>query len=414
VLIQFSVENYLSYKQRNTLSMVASSDKTHLERNGFQQKNPAQPDLIKSAVIYGPNASGKSNLLEGLRFMKMFVLNSAMDVEGERQKKVRPFLLDKACVAQATEFEILFANPVGYRYGFALFEGRVMKEWLFSTPKNRESKWFTRSFNPESNTYDYYWNPDFRGEKRTYEATTRANSLLLSNAIQLNNKPLEPVYRWFSDTLRVVDFARGLMEGFSIKSLGNDKTRITNFLNAADLSINEIQVREKEITDDLFIKGAPEEVKRDLLGEKMQSVDLVHGVGNTSFRLPLEEDSHGTRRLFSLAGPILDVFDNNRVLVVDELHRSLHPLILRFLVDMFHQKGSGAQLIFTTHDPSILDQDVFRRDQVWFVEKDEGLASELFPLTDFHPRKSEAIGKGYLNGRYGALPFVDEAKINGK
>ncbi len=415
MLIQFSLENFFSYKGRHTLSMEANSDKTHLETNAVRQKRNAQLHLLKSAVIYGPNASGKSNLLSALRFMKIFVINSAKDVEGDLHNEFKPFLLDKACIEQASELEIIFEkDSVHYRYGFALLRGRVVREWLFSTLKSHESKWYTRSFDPDTDQDNYYWNPDFRGEKKTYETTTRPNSLLLSNAIQLNNKPLEPVYKWFVDALHIVDFARGLMDDYSVDCLEKDRLRIINFLNAADLSISEIQVNEKEITSNNLYDGLPEKIKKGLLGEKIKKVDLVHGVGETSFHIPLEDDSHGTKRLFSLAGPILDVFDNNLVLIVDELNSSLHPMILRFLVNMFHQENTGAQLIFTTHDPTILDQDVFRRDQVWFVERDDELASELFPLTDFHPRNTEAIGKGYLNGRYGALPFVDEDALHGE
>ncbi|MEA3417088.1 MAG: ATP-binding protein, partial [Thermodesulfobacteriota bacterium] len=198
------------------------------------------------------------------------------------------------------------------------------------------------------------------------------------------------------------------------------KKKILKFMNAADLSITDIFLEKKEFsTKDLpaeMPQNIKEEISKELDGKKLTSLFFMHPSSDTEedVALEFEEESAGTRKLFTLAGPWLDVLDNGLVLFVDEMDTSLHPHLIRFLLNLFHNSETNrhnAQLVFTTHDTTVLDQTLMRRDQVWFVEKDAENATRLYPLSDYKPRKGEALQKGYLYGRYGALPFPGELRF---
>jgi AAA15 family ATPase/GTPase len=194
-----------------------------------------------------------------------------------------------------------------------------------------------------------------------------------------------------------------------------DKPQILKFLQAADLAITNVEIKMKR---DQQIRVSFEQGKASLETKAetdIPAATLFHqGKDNNSFGLDLNEESHGTQRLFAYAGPILDILRNGKILIVDELDASLHPKMVRFLISLIQNADinqNNAQLIFTTHNTSLLDMDLLRRDQIWFMEKDADQASHLYPLTDFSPRKGEALEKGYLMGRYGALPFFSEFNL---
>ena len=423
MLIEFSVTNYRSFLTSQTLSLVANTSTELQDQNSFA--TPVKDlRLLRSAVIYGPNAAGKSNLVQALGEMQDFVRSSAKDSQADEEIPLfTPFLLSSKSRQAPSEFEVLFIqNNIRYQYGFAVNSTRVMHEWLLAYPEGRVQRWFEREYDDQADKEQWYFGPKFTGRKKIWQEATRSNALFLSTAIQLNNEQLKPVFNWFNK-LAVIGQEQLIHPGFTIREC-EDKTRkkkILQLLNSADLSIADITLIKRELTSDAF-PDMPPEIKEELLKKRGErklvstKVDLLHTAIDTEelIPIPLEEESGGTKKLFAYAAPLLDVLENGRILVVDELDNSLHPLMVRYLIGLLHDgenNSRNAQLVFTTHDTSLLDQEVLRRDQIWFVEKNKHNATELYPLTDFSPRKREALEKGYLLGRYGALPYIRELRI---
>jgi hypothetical protein len=421
MLIEFSVANFRSLWEPQKLSMIATPKRDLRENNTFKSTVTGLPLLLRSAVVYGPNAGGKSNLIRAMGFMRHFVLSSAKEFQEGESIAVKPFLFNDLGATQPSEFEVNFIQDgVRYQYGFAATSDRVTNEWLIAYPGGRNQRWFERTFKQGKNEYAWYFGSRFTGRKKQWQEMTRSNALFLSTAIQWNSEQLKPVFTWFQNLL-VIEHGMLLNPVFSMQECRDDakKKLILTFMNAADISISDIQMETKDFSvEDLPSDMPPpvrEEVRQKMDGKKMVRVGFLHprpGM-DASVPLPLEEESDGTRKLFAYAGPWLDILSRGQILLVDELDTSLHPKIVRFLLAMFHTAKTNpknAQLIFTTHDTSLLDQEIMRRDQIWFIEKNRANASHLYPLSDFKPRAGEALQKGYLNGRYGALPYIREER----
>jgi uncharacterized protein len=427
MLIEFSVTNYRSILQRQTLNMAASSYFKELESlNTFApDQGDGVPRLLRSTVLYGPNASGKSTLIQALRFMENQVLNSQKESQAGDAIDVQPFKLSAASRAADSEFEVNFVEQgVRYEYGFRCNRVRFTEEWLIAYPLGRAQKWFHRVFDAEAGKDVYKLSISFLGGKTRrslWQEQTRPNALFFSTAIQLNNEQLKPAFDWFKLRLRVVDSVRGFSPGYTMQRCDKDedRQRVVEFMNSADLSIADIRLKETVISADSLPKGMPAAIKdeflRDMVGKKFLEPRFFHKDAGTQEAVEFDEseESDGTLALFAFAGPWLDVIENQRVLVVDELDTSLHPLLVHHLVKRLHHEGTKAQLIFTTHDTTLLSQKLLRRDQVWFMEKDAQSATRLYPLTDFSPRDNEAIERGYLNGRYGGIPFLRDLDFYG-
>ena len=426
MLIEFSVTNYRSILERQSLNMVASTYFKELESlNTFiPDHGDVVPRLLRSTVLYGPNASGKSTLVQALKFVEEQVLNSQKESQAGDEIDVTPFRLTAESRAADSEFEISFVEQgVRYEYGFRCNRERFTEEWLFAYPLGRAQKWFHRVFDVKTGKDAYKFSASFLGgrQRQTLALQTRSNALFLSTAIQLNNEQLKPAFDWFKLRLRVVDSVNGLSSGYTLRRCAEDtdRSRIVEFMNSADLSITDIQVKETSFSGDLLPKDMPASVRaelvKDMAGKKMMEPLFFHKDVNTQEAVEFDEseESDGTRALFAFAGPWLDVIENGRVLVVDELDTSLHPLLVHHLVKRLHKEGTNAQLIFTTHDTTLLSQKLLRRDQVWFMEKNAKCATWLYPLSDFSPRDSEAVERGYLNGRYGGIPFLKDLDFYG-
>jgi AAA15 family ATPase/GTPase len=419
MLVEFSASNFRSIRERQTLSMVAASGAELRATHVFDPSAPATPELVRSAVLYGPNAAGKSNLILALEFMRDFVLNSAQKKQKGDEIPVTPFAMDGSAANQPSEFEVVFVEDgVRYQYGFSVTRERVEREWLTVYPKGRPQSWFDR----KADSDDWAFGPGFRGQRKVWQEATRSNALFFSTAIQLNAEQLAPIYNWFRRRLRMINPYAHINPGFSISQCEHDtplRHQIVEFLAKADLGINGVKVERRKFDVSMLPEGMPEAVRQrvllDMEGKELAGVRLTHRGGDgKKVILDLEEESGGTQKAFALAGPWLDVLVNGLVLVIDELDTSLHPLLMRQLVGLFNDPGinrHNAQLMFSTHDTSILDGAMFRRDQIWFVEKDGSQQTHLYPLTDFSPRKSENFERGYLQGRYGALPFIGELRV---
>ena len=413
MLIEFSVANYKSIRDEATLSLVADHGKEHRHTNVFVPKltSGARPTpLVRAAAIYGANAAGKSNLLNALFAMKTMVLESA---RGLKQLPTIPFRFSTASKELPTTFEVVIvADGIRYQYGFAATRKAVVREWLYAWPHGRVQVWYERDTDIEG---EYSFGDRLTGDKRIWRRATRPDALFLSTAIGLNSEQLRPVFDWFSDRLRVGSFG-GWNPTYTYKRCEDEsKTDVLRFLRSADFAISDLTLPKEDFNPqmlpDEMPSGLRDEMKKNLEGVQFEKLRLTHET-HEGFKeeLDLNEESDGTQQIFALAGPWLDALENGHVVVQDELHDKLHPNLVRFLVDCFQDPRVNekcAQLLFSTHETAILSQDVFRRDQIWFCERNESQATSLYPLGEFKPRKGvENLERAYLSGRYGALPFT--------
>lgn len=426
MLIQFSVENYRSILSRQTLNMASS--KYFKEMESLNTFDPGAmervPPLLRSSVIYGPNASGKSTLVGALGFMRKLVIYSAKESQANDEINVEPFKLTAASRAGDSEFEVSFIEEsIRFQYGFRCNRKRITEEWLFAYPEGRAQRWFQRVYDLKTGKDEYRFSPTFLGgrKRQDWREQTRANALFLSTALQLNNEQLKPVFNWFQQRLRVIEAHQFLAPEYTMKRCREEgrKGGVLEFLNAVDLTITDIRIETHAFSPDILPKDMSgplrDEISQQMSGKEIMKTTFVRK--DVESQEPIEfdqdEESDGTRALFAFAGPWLDVIEKERVLVVDELDTSLHPLLVHYLVKLLHHEGTKAQLIFTTHDTTILSQKILRRDQIWFTEKGEKNETHLYPLADFSPRDNEAIERGYLNGRYGGIPFLKDLDFYG-
>lgn len=412
MLLEFRVRNFRSIRDEQTLSLVAApADKelaaTHLAPTGLK----GLPYAVRSAVIYGPNASGKSTLLFALNYLRAVVAESATVVQPGQTYNVQPFRLDVRTADQPTEFEVSFlADGVRHQYSFSMTAQRIVSERLLVWRTSKPTQWFSRRLDSHGEGYEYEFSAYLTGPRKLWQDSTRANALFLSTASQLNSELLGPVFRWLVQSIVVLPAGLAVDHAFTTALLESAEGRaaVRDFLSTADISIADVRaVSRKGLRGQILFQPGGVAQARQEEGEFLLPV-FEHRTEHGTAKFELHEESEGTQRLFSLAAPVLDVLKNGRALVVDELDRSLHTLLVRRLIGMFHDPAlnpHGAQLIFSTHDTSLLDHALFRRDQVWFTEKDDSQATRVYPLTDFSPRKHEAWERGYLMGRYGAVPI---------
>jgi uncharacterized protein len=401
MLIELAVANFRSIRDEQRLSLVAGPGKELAETNTLvaptaEGTKPLR--LLRSAAIYGANAAGKSNLLKAFDAMRRTVLTSHQEL---KELPVTPFRFDSKSTGLPTMFEAVFLKDgVRYQYGFNATAERICDEWLFAYPKGRPQKWFERSYSADKNADEITFGDKLTGDKEVWRRATRRNALFLSTAVQLNSQQLAPLFRWFSETLevgRLIGWDQALSRNWCQDEA---KKQIIQLLRAADFAVADVRITDDKPAGDFaeFCAG-------------VGTICISHQTADGHFvDLDLDEESDGTQKMFAFAGPWLQALEQGRVLVVDELHDNLHPVLVRFLVNLFHSPETnpkGAQLVFTTHETSILSQDILRRDQIWFCERDERQATHLYPLTDFSPRKGlENLERSYLAGRYGALPYL--------
>lgn len=418
MLIKFSVENFKSLKEEQTLSMESATTIDDLDYNLIDFKDKADKDyqLLKSAALYGANSSGKSNVLDALMRLKNLVKNSHQNQKGDELSH-KPFRFDKKCVDEPTKFDITFIHEgIRYNYGLSYTEEKVIEEYLYYYPKGRRSQIFERK-----NTDQYKFNKDEK-EQEMIKERTRKNVLYLSSSSQFNYDKTTKAFDWFNERLNGIGpREHPELTEFTYKQYEKNETskeRIQKALKVADFGISEIRGDIKTIPVD-EIKDLPPELKELGLSDegelKAMEIQTVHELEDTEGSLPFFLESEGTQRFFSLIGPIIKALENGEVLVLDELDTKLHHSLNKFIIELFHdpeENPNGAQLIFTTHNTNLLDQDLFRRDQIWFTEMDPKTGStDLYSLVEFSPRKDKDIEKGYLVGRYGAIPFLGDEKI---
>lgn len=416
VLIRFRVENHRSIRDEQELSLVASPFSEHAE--SVVHADRYDFGLLRTAAIYGANASGKSTLLDALGFMKAAVLGSHRSWEPGGGVPRIPFAFDPAAAESPSMFAVdLLLEGIRYEYGFVVDSSHVLEEWLYAYPKGRRQEWFTRD---AARDHEFVFSRLLQGENRLISSLTRPNSLFLSAAAQNNHPMLSSIYGWFLSQLGIVDEkTRPLVELAVLQMCIDDSVRLSvqELLASADLGISGVEIIEEDLADFASRLSLPPEYvvlhglrfPRSL--RAAAGVQLRHRATSASdgITLPFDEESQGTKAMFSLAGLIVTNLQYGGLLLVDELDRSLHPHLALKIVAMFNDPATNpgnAQLVFNTHDTNLLDTDILRRDQIWFTEKGGDGATRLFPLTDFRARKYENLEHGYLQGRYGAVPAV--------
>ncbi|MGW6934680.1 AAA family ATPase [Lentzea sp. NPDC054927] len=428
------MSNFRSIRDEQEVSLMRS------RRIAAHSKNDAKSgDPVSTVVgLYGGNASGKSNILNALIFMKRMVLDSHSQLKPDGGTYHDPFILDQEHGSMSSRFEVeLMLNGTRFQYGFELDGKIINSEWLYAFPHVRRQTWFERDASLAEG--GWYFGREFKGRNRVIAELTRPNSLFLSTAVASKHETLAPVYSWFSHQLGLADphnLSRRMRFTFDqIEQHPESVPQIKRLLKSADLGICDVEVQRREVSPeyrDTFVRltdAVRKEVGQDhappvlsdeeidhVLRDMTSTIELKHACAGDSppIGLPMEEESLGTQSLLGLSGPIMHALRRGVTLLVDEIDTSLHPHLVAEIVKLFkspEHNHNHAQLIFTSHDTSLLgnlvnDEPILERDQVWLVQKDRSGASEVYPLTDFTPRRMENLERGYLQGRYGAVPFI--------
>ncbi len=463
MLLEFSVSNFRSIKDKITFSMIADDKKG---TNSFQSK---RFNILTSAAIYGHNASGKSNVVKALSFMKELVLNKNKIILSTDKLPYQPFKLSSETENSSSTFEIVFIiNNIKYRYGFEADDQIVYSEWLYEDKKGKEAKLFFRDIDEKTlyvnptkfkegfgkeklkieqmfakveefeNTIDSFKSPEklkllkknkLEAEIKSFEEETLNIKFELQKALQIADKKLstndnqlflwkcdqeggdisKKILEWFVD-LNIVD---GLSHveyiDQVIDKMKNEKfkNKVSNYLRIADLGILDIESVNKEITGEISDKTTKSKIK--ISHQKYDENSEIEG--EVLFDLEKDE-SVGTNKFFAMAGPILDTLENGKILMIDELDASLHPMLTRHLISLFHKKSinkKNAQLIIVTHDVNLLKKrSIFYRDQIWFTEKDKLGITRLTSLLEYKGvRITDNFEKDYLQGKFGGIPSLN-------
>jgi AAA15 family ATPase/GTPase len=429
MLVEFSVENYRSIQEKQTLSMVAAEDETMLDSNTFPVPDNDDLRLVTSAAIYGPNASGKSNLLKAIQVLKNLVINSASRMQTGDKLPVEPFKLNRETAKKPSSFEVIFIHEkIRYEYGVSLNRERVFEEWLIAYPNEIQQNWFSREYLPDNpelkldEGYKWSFGKGLKGEKKRIQRFVRSNSLFISHAAQNNHPQLTEVFDFFQDKINIlihIDTPYILDDSNNT----NFQNQIAKLLSEADTGIADLKMEStpETLNSSLthFIQQEMENrginiTMKDITDVGKLDVITIHKMNDSDqeVEFDIDDESDGTQRLFEIAGYWLYVLEYGEVILIDELDRSSHPVLSKALIKMFNNpeiNKNNAQLIFTTHDTTLLDCEIFRPDQIWFTEKDNSM-TKLYSLFDFRPREDESLQKGYLLGRYGAIPFINGFK----
>jgi len=423
MLLSFSVSNYRSVKDAITFSMEPILPKSNKDENLIITDRYVG---LKSAVIYGANASGKSNLISAMKFVKDFVLGSATDSNVGNNINVEPFLLSSDINPSST-FEIVFtADDTRYRYGFTCDTEQVLKEWCFEAKKRAEYPLFLREAD-EINVENRF------KEGNGLELKTRNNALFLSVVSQFNGSVSGIITNWFRQFNTISGLGDEDYFRYSAKQYAKpeNKPMVLALLKAADMDIVDLDVTHSSLDPRDLPKDFPEELKKLIVKSggnakgEMISIRSKHEKFDENLKLVGHayldyhaNESKGTQKFFSLSGPILNTIKYGKVLIIDELDARLHPKLTQVIVNIFNSTKSNphnAQLIFATHDTNLINRKSFRRDQIWFAEKDQGRATDIYSLAEYNlpdkkgkVREDQSWEKDYIKGRYGAIPYLGD------
>lgn len=384
MLLQFSVTNHRSIKEKAIISMKAAADKSLKE---CLISPDGKKELVPVMAIYGANAAGKSNVIHALLLMRDMVCGSYAKPLKGAELPWEPFAFTDDKDNKATTFEVIYYyEGTKYAYGYSFNKSSIISEYLYHWPNGREALVFSR----ENDKYEFRESVQ---EQLTLAGRTPENRLYLTSSNEWNCMQTEKAYLWFQRYLRGLN-ATDISNDTTIEAIRNGGKRVLKEMMLADLGIC-----------DVVLSGTKEKPTVTTV-HQLEKEDGSKG----QYSLLLGQESMGTQRFFSRIGSWIDSLETGAVLVVDEIEASMHPLLTRHLIEMVQDQTINekhAQLIFTTHDTGLLDLKLLRRDQIWFAEKNEKtMETDIYPLTEFSPRKEENIARGYLQGRYGAIPFI--------
>ena len=418
MLVSFRVENFKSFKDLTEFSMEATKLKNLRESNTFDINNIS---LLKSAVLYGANASGKSSLLDAMEKMKN-IIDSSISIKKTKQYSAQPFLLNTQTESKESFFEIEFIiDEFIYRYGFTIATNAIIsKEWLFQKklqPKARESRLFERELQ------EITLGASFR-EGKGLDDKTREDALFLSVVAQFNGTISINIIEWFNQFNIISNIKSDEFKHYSFDKLEDKefKDKMVTLIKSADIGIYDIE-KKKVSFDELKVKNnelekLPEFLIKELKKNGVSTIETKHMQysqdnsfnGLKSFDLEFESD--GTQKLLALSAPIIETLLKGEILVIDELDNSMHTELVNATIKLFNSKETNpinAQLIFSTHDTNLLNQELFRRDQIWFTQKDIYGVGELYSLVEYGKGKTRddmVLEKNYLNGKFGAVPHI--------
>lgn len=395
MILEFYVSNYLSIKDGLKISFVATSLKDSLsESNDMIALSDTGLMLLRSAVIYGANASGKSNVLKAMAFYRHFITDSFKNSQAGEAIDVENFRLNATSIYEPTTMEATFiVGDFIYRYGFEVDSKVVRSEWLYQRTNKKRAKEIEIFYRTEEETSVHQKSPLLL--ELVNKRMVRDNALLLSAAAQFNEPKAVNILQWMNDIRVIFGNEEEKLWNQAIKSLDDEnlRLRITNFAKYADLGIESIV-----------------KIDNRIVSNHRQFDDEGREISDVAFSFSGNE-SEGTIKYFSLSYPIIDTLDNGKLLIIDELDSKLHPLLVRKIISLFNSAKTnpkGAQLLFTTHDTFLLSAGMFRRDQIWFTQKDSFGATEAYSLVEYKVRSNTLFERDYLLGKYGATPIIGE------
>jgi hypothetical protein len=422
MLLRFTVENHASLRDRQELSLIALDEHSDL---AVRQIPGLNDQTLPVAGIFGANASGKSNVVDAIAFVVHAVRTSHQRWLPDTRIPRRPFLLDEESRRIPSEYSMdVLIDGTRYQYGFSCDNKIFLKEWLVAFPEGHSRVLFRRTHGSPIK-----YGSHLGGPKKSIERLVRDNSLYLSAAAANDHEELATVYRWFHHCCRIAldkNYDDRLRETLHLYKQDDYRDSLLDLLNYADLGISDIHVESHPLTDEIrrhaiaFVKSLEPDL--DYVPDTVElepRIELMHRLKGRSAALPLEWESSGTKTWLSMVGPVLSTLRAGRVLVIDEVDARIHPLLAGHLVKLFQDpetNANGAQLIFNGHDAGLLGQNVparLRRDQVWLTEKSsQDGSTKLYPLTRYEVKEGhEDIERSYLRGRYGGIPFIDEALL---
>lgn len=420
MLIQFSVENFRSYKDRAVLSMEASSDKEHYDNIA----TVGSDNLLKVAAIFGANASGKSNIFLALTAAIMNIRFSHQMQVGQPLINIVPFWFDDAMQNKPSKFEFVFLHKgIKYVYGFSATSLEIQEEYLYAYKTHRPTTIFDRD-ERRKDVYRFTI-PAIRKELEPLTIRNTKNNLFLSTATKWNSKETKNAYEFFSTMINTynTNFDVLLPQIAPLLEKDNDMSLrrfVRNVLKTSDINIEDYIFESKEQSLEEMIAGVPPQLRSAVLSEirpdtkhYLYTIHTIHQVKGKAVPLNISEESEGTRNVFAISPILRRAFEETgEIICIDDFNNSLHPAVEQHLIDLFNDKSINkcdAQLIFSSHTTSLLSQEHLRRDQFYFTNKDQETGeSELYSLDEFSPRKREDIRKAYLLGRYGAVPDIKE------
>lgn len=395
MILEFYVSNYLSIKDGLKISFVATSLKDSLsESNDMIALSDTGLMLLRSAVIYGANASGKSNVLKAMAFYRHFITDSFKNSQAGEAIDVENFRLNATSIYEPTTMEATFiVGDFIYRYGFEVDSKVVRSEWLYQRTNKKRAKEIEIFYRTEEETSVHQKSPLLL--ELVNKRMVRDNALLLSAAAQFNEPKAVNILQWMNDIRVIFGNEEEKLWNQAIKSIDDEnlRLRITNFAKYADLGIESIVKIDNRIVSN----------HRQFDDEGRETSDVAFSFSGN--------ESEGTIKYFSLSYPIIDTLDNGKLLIIDELDSKLHPLLVRKIISLFNSAKTNpkcAQLLFTTHDTFLLSAGMFRRDQIWFTQKDSFGATEAYSLVEYKVRSNTLFERDYLLGKYGATPIIGE------